>query len=92
MIFIHTKHQQSLSKEELAGLASLNKNNDIVIQTSARGSSVVKENFKKILYIMRLFQINDNFLNLVHSNSMSIEMCKSIKPVAIGLRILYGLC
>lgn len=41
MIFIHTKHQQSLSKEELAALASLNKNNNIVIQTSARGSSVV---------------------------------------------------
>ena len=68
--------QQNLSKEELAALASLSTNKDIVIQKSDKGNSVVivdKETYikrmEKVLSDKRKFERvslkNDAFLNFV---------------------------
>ena len=68
--------QQNLSKEELAALASLSKNKDIVIQKSDKGNSIVivdKETYIKrmnnLLSDQRKFERvtfkNDAFLNFV---------------------------
>ena len=76
--------QQNLSKEELAALASLSKNKDIVIQKSDKGNSVVivdKETFIKrmenILSDERKFERvtlkNDAFLNFVVNQEKCID-------------------
>ena len=76
--------QQNLSKEELAALASLSKNKDIVIQKSDKGNSVVivdKETYIKrmenLLSDERKFERvtlkNDTFLNFVVNQEKSID-------------------
>ena len=76
--------QQNLSKEELAALASLSKNKDIVIQKSDKGNSVVifdKETYIKtmenLLSDQRTFERvnlkNDAFLNFVVNQEKRID-------------------
>ena len=76
--------QQNLSKEELAALASLSKNKDIVIQKSDKGNSVVivdKETYIKrmenLLSDERKFERvtlkNDAFLNFVVNQEKCID-------------------
>ena len=76
--------QQNLSKEELAALASLSKNKDIVIQKSDKGNSVVivdKETYIKrmenLLSDERKFERvtlkNDAFLNFVVNQEKRID-------------------
>ena len=76
--------QQNLSKEELAALASLSKNKDIVIQKSDKGNSVVivdKETYIKrmenLLSDERKFERvtlkNDAFLNFVVNQGKHID-------------------
>ena len=76
--------QQSLSKQELAALASLSKNKDIVIQKSDKGNSVVivdKETYIKrmenLLSDQRKFERvtlkNDAFLNFVVNREKGIN-------------------
>ena len=76
--------KQNLSKEELAALASLSKNKDIVIQKSDKGNSVVivdKETYIKrmenLLSDQRKFERvtlkNDAFLNFVVNQEKRID-------------------
>ena len=72
--------QQNLSKEELAALASLSKNKDIVIQKSDKGNSVVivdKETYIKrmenLLSNERVTLKNDAFLNFVVNQGKHID-------------------
>ena len=78
--------QQNLSKEELAALANLSKNKDIVIQKSDKGNSVVivdKDTYIKrmenLLSDQRKFEKvtlkNDAFLNFVVNQEKRIESC-----------------
>ena len=76
--------QQNLSKEELAALASLSKNKNIVIQKSDKGNSVLivdKETFIKrmenLLSVQRKFERvalkNDAFLNFVVNQEKGVD-------------------
>ena len=72
--------QQNLSKEELAALASLSKNKDIVIQKSDKGNSVVivdNETYIKrmenLLSNERVTLKNDAFLNFVVNQGKHID-------------------
>ena len=76
--------QQNLSKEELAALASLSKNKDIVIQKSDKGNSVVivdKETYIKRMENLlndqgkfeRVTLKNDAFLNFVVNQEKCID-------------------
>ena len=58
--------QQNLSKEELAALANLSKNKDIVIQKSDKGNSVVVD---KDTYIKRM----ENFLSDQTKSEVSLK-------------------
>ena len=76
--------QQNLPKEELAALASLSKNKDIVIQKSDKGNSVVivdKETYIKRMEnllndkrkLERVTLKNDAFLNFVVNQEKGID-------------------
>ena len=76
--------QQNLPKEELAALASLSKNKDIVIQKSDKGNSVVivdKETYIKRMEnllndkrkLERVTLKNDAFLNFVVKQEKGID-------------------
>ena len=76
--------QQNLSKEELAAVANLSKNKDIVIQKSDKGNSIVivdKDNYIKRMEILlsdrrkvkKVTLKNNAFLNFVDNQEKCID-------------------